>query len=115
MVSDGAEAKIPELGIEVFNSSADSALDGAVDEALTVLNALRDKLNAARADRQKYMTFFGEIAEKLYLTTEQARRALSCLGFPIENSDTLITTLRDGTEAMLHLCRPNPERSGSSI
>src|SRR5665647_303312 len=68
VVSDGAEAKIPELGIEVFNSSADSALDGTVDEALTVLNALRDKLNAARADRQKYMTFFGEIAEKLYLT-----------------------------------------------
>lgn len=108
VVSDGAEAKIPELGIEVFNSSADSALDGAVDEALTVLNALRDKPNAARADRQKYMTFFVEIAEKLYLTTEQARRALSCLGFPIEDSDTLITTLRDGNEAMLHL----PAKSG---
>lgn len=103
VLSDGAEAKLPELGIEVFNSSADSALDGAVEEALTVLNALRDKPNAARADRQKYMTFFGDLAEKLYLSSEQARRALSCLGFPIENSDTLIATLRDGNEAMLHL------------
>jgi hypothetical protein len=78
-------------------------LDAAVHSALSGLKTLRDKPNAARDDRQKYTAFFGEIAERLYLNSEQARRAISCLGLPAENSDTLIVTLRDGKEAMLQL------------
>lgn len=103
MLSGRVKARISELDIETFESSADAALDAAVHSALSGLKTLRDKPNAARDDRQKYAAFFGEIAERLYLNSEQARRAISCLGLPAENSDTLIVTLRDGKEAMLQL------------
>lgn len=100
---DGAKAKIAELSIEVFDASADAALDDAVHSALSGLKTLREKSNAARDDRDRYARFFGDIAERLYLTGDQARRAVACLGLPIEASDTLIATLRDGGEAVLPL------------
>ena len=103
MLSDRVKAKIVELDIETFDTSADAALDAATHGALSGLKTLREKPRAARDDRQKYMTFFGEIAERLYLNAEQTRRAISCLGLPTENSDALIVTLRDGKEAMLQL------------
>jgi len=105
--NDGAKAKIADLNIEVIDGSADAALDDAVHGALSGLKTLRDKPNAAREDREKYATFFGDIAERLYLTGEQARRAIACLGLPIDASDTLIATLRDGAEAVV----PLPTRS----
>ena len=43
------------------------------------------------------------MAEHLYLTGEQARRALSCLGLPIDRADTLIPVLRTGEEAVVPL------------
>lgn len=103
MLSGRVKAKIVELDIETFETSADAALDAAVHGALSGLKTLREKPHAARDDRQKYMTFFGEIAERLYLNAEQARRAISCLGLPTENTDALIVSLRDGKEAMLQL------------
>jgi dCTP deaminase len=105
--NDGAKAKIADLNIEILDGSADAALDDAVHGALSGLKTLRDKPNAAREDREKYAAFFGEIAERLYLTGEQARRAIAALGLPIDASDTLIATLRDGAEAVV----PLPTRS----
>jgi hypothetical protein len=49
------------------------------------------------------MSFFGDIAERLYLTGEQARRALASLGLPVGTEDTLVATLRDGTDAVVPL------------
>ena len=51
--------------------------------------------------------FFGDIAERLYLTGEQTRRALGVLGLPTDAGDTLIATLRDGADAVV----PLPTRS----
>jgi len=99
----GAKATIFELNIEIFDTSADAALDGAVQSALDGLKALRDNPKAAHEDREKYAAFFGEMAEHLYLTGEQARRALSCLGLPIDRADTLIPVLRTGEEAVVPL------------
>lgn len=104
---DGAKAKIADLNIEVIDGSADAALDDAVHSALGGLQTLREKPNAARGDREKYAAFFGDIAERLYLTGEQARRAVAALGLPIDAGDTLIATLRDGAEAVV----PLPTRS----
>lgn len=100
---DGAKAKIADLSIEVLDASADAALDDAVHSALSGLKTLREKPNAARDDHDRYTRFFGDIAERLYLTGDQARRAVACLGLPIEASDTLIATLRDGGAAVLPL------------
>lgn len=105
--NDGAKAKIADLNIEVLDGSADAALDDAVHSALGGLKTLREKPNGAREDREKYTAFFGDIAERLYLTGEQARRAIASLGLPIEAGDTLIATLRDGREAVV----PLPTRS----
>ena len=105
--NDGAKAKIADLNIEILDASADAALDDAVHSALGGLKTLREKPNGAREDREKYAAFFGDIAERLYLTGEQARRAIASLGLPIDASDTLIATLRDGAEAVV----PLPTRS----
>jgi len=103
LVNGGAEARIPGLGIEIADGSADAALHGAVERALDGLKTLRDHPNAAQDERGKYQVFFGEIAERLYLTGEQTRQAIACLGFAIEDNNTLIATLRDGKEALLSL------------
>jgi dUTPase len=105
--NDGAKAKITDLNIEILDASADAALDDAVHGALGGLTTLREKPNSAREDREKYASFFGDIAERLYLTGEQARRAIASLGLPLDISDTLIATLRDGAEAVV----PLPTRS----
>lgn len=99
----GATARIGDLNIEILDASADAALDAAVRAALGGLKTLRDKPNGAREDREKYGTFFGDIAERLYLTGEQTRRALGALGLPTDGSDTLIATLRDGADAVVAL------------
>ena len=103
LVNGGAEAKIPGLGIEIADDSADAALGGAVERALDGLKTLREHPSTAHDEREKYQMFFGEIAERLYLSAEQARQAVSCLGFAIDSNDTLIATLRDGKEALLSL------------
>jgi deoxycytidine triphosphate deaminase/addiction module HigA family antidote len=100
---EGAKATLSELSIEIFDVSADAALEGAVHGALEGLKALRDKPHAAREDHEKYAAFFGEIAEHLYLTGEQARRALSCLDYSVENADALIASLRGGGEVLVPL------------
>jgi deoxycytidine triphosphate deaminase len=108
LVNGGAEAKISGLGIEIADDSADAALGGAVERALDGLKTLREHPGAARDERGRYQEFFSEIAERLYLTADQARQAVSCLGFSVDNSDTLIVALRDGKEALLSL----PTKSG---
>jgi deoxycytidine triphosphate deaminase/addiction module HigA family antidote len=100
---DGAKAQIAELNIEILDASAEAARDDAVDCALSGLKTLREKPNAARQDREKYTRFFAAIAEHLYLSGEQARRATVCLGLPAGDDDTLIATLRDGGEAIVSL------------
>jgi dCTP deaminase len=105
--NDGAKARIADLNIEILDVSADAALEGAVHAALNGLKALRDKPHSAREDREKYAAFFGDIAERLYLSGEQVRRAIACLGLPADAGETLIATLRDGGEAVI----PLPTRS----
>jgi deoxycytidine triphosphate deaminase/addiction module HigA family antidote len=101
--NDGAKAKISDLNIEILDAAPEAALDGAVHGALSGLKTLREKPNAARDDCEKYAAFFGNIAERLYLTSEQTSRALACLGLPIDSSDTLLAALRDGGEAIVPL------------
>lgn len=104
----GAKATIADLNIEVLDASADAALDDAVQGALGGLKTLREKPNAAREDREKYAAFFGDIAERLHLTGEQAHAAIAALGLPTDAGGTMIATLRDGGEAVV----PLPTRSG---
>jgi dCTP deaminase len=101
--NDGAKARLSDLGIEILDASADAALDDTVQGALNGLQTLRAKPGAGREDREKYTSFFGDIAERLYLTGEQARRALASLGLPIGTEDTLVATLRDGADAVVPL------------
>ncbi|HEY2757713.1 MAG TPA: hypothetical protein VGJ01_18445 [Pseudolabrys sp.] len=68
--NDGAKARLSDLGIEILDASADAALADTVQGALNGLQTLRAKPGAAREDREKYASFFGEIAERLYLTGE---------------------------------------------
>jgi deoxycytidine triphosphate deaminase/addiction module HigA family antidote len=103
ILSERFKAVISELDIETFDSSADAALDAAVRSALSGLKTLRDKPNLARDDHQKYMTFFNKIAEGLLLGAEHVQHALSYLGLAFEKGDTLIVSLRDGTQVMLPL------------
>lgn len=103
MQGDRVKARLTELDIEAFDMSADVALDSAVQAALTGLNMLRNKPNAARETRDKFVSFFGELAENIFLTADQTRSAIACLGLPADDNDTLIVPLRDGGEAMLHL------------
>ena len=103
MRSRGAEARIAELTIEFEAASADDALDAVVHGALAGLRTLRDHPAEARNEREKYSDFFSEIAADLHLNTEQARKAIACLGFPVANDDVLVVTSRDGKEAILHL------------
>jgi dCTP deaminase len=104
---DGAKATICDLHIEIFDASADAALDGAVQSALDGLTALRENPDAAQEDREKYAVFFGALAGRLYLTGEQARRALARLGLSTDRTDTLIPSLRSGGQAVV----PLPTRS----
>lgn len=101
--NDGAKARLSDLSIEILDASADAALDDTVQSALNGLQTLRAKPGAAREDREKYTSFFGDIAERLYLSGEQARRALNSLGLPIGTEDTLVATLRDGADAVVPL------------
>jgi deoxycytidine triphosphate deaminase/addiction module HigA family antidote len=102
-VNDGAKARLSDLSIEILDASADAALADTVQSALNGLQTLRAKPGAAREDREKYASFFGDIAERLYLTGEQARWALACLGLPIGTADTLVATLRDGADSVIPL------------
>jgi dCTP deaminase len=101
--NDGAKARLSDLSIEILDASADAALADTVQSALNGLQTLRAKPGAAREDREKYASFFGDIAERLYLTGEQARWALRCLGLPIGTADRLVATLRDGADAVIPL------------
>ncbi len=103
IVDGGIKATICELNIEIYDTSADAALEAAVQSALDGLKALRAKPNAAHEDRETYASFFEAIAEHLYLSGEQARRALSCLGLPVDHADTLIPALRTGGEVVVPL------------
>jgi dCTP deaminase len=98
-----AEARIPELGVEFSGASEEAALAAVVRGALNGLKTLRDRPAAARDDREKYTTFFGDLADRLHLDTEQARRAVGCLGLNAGHDDAPIVTLRDGSEVMLQL------------
>jgi deoxycytidine triphosphate deaminase/addiction module HigA family antidote len=103
MRGDQTEARIPELGVEFSGASEETALAAAVQGALNGLKTLCDRPAAARDDREKYTTFFGALADRLHLDTEQARRAVACLGLTAGHGDAPIITLRDGSEAMLQL------------
>lgn len=109
MKGDKAEARIPELNLAFEAHSADAALDAVVQGALGGLQLLRTRPGAAREEHKRYSLFFGDLADRLHLDGEQARRAVLGLGFPIDNKDALIVPLRDGKEALLQL----PPRNAS--
>ena len=112
VVPDGVSAKISDLGIEIIEGSAEAALDSAAKVALSTLHSLRANSHAAAKFSAKYMTFFGEIAERLHLSAEQVRSAISCIGLPIEDiedNDNPIVKLRNGEEEVLHL-PPKPAK-----
>ena len=89
--------------------SADAALDAVVQGALAGLLVLRTRPRRAREEHKRYALFFGDLADRLHLDGEQARRAALCLGFANDNKDALIVPLRDGKEAVLQL----PPRNAS--
>ena len=97
------EARIAELNLAFEAPSADAALDAVVQGALAGLLLLRTRPGAAREEHQRYSLFFGDLADRLQLDGEQARRAALCLGFAIDNKDALIVPLRDGKQAVLQL------------
>lgn len=101
LVHGGAEATIAQLGIKIFDVSAETAIDGAVESALQNLTALRHRSDATRDLHQEYLPFFGAIANRLYLSGDQVRSAIGCLGFKIGNGHTLFVTLPDGGQATL--------------
>lgn len=103
VADDGTKATIADLNIEIIDSSADDALNEAVQSALSGLKVLRAKPHAARADHDKYARFFASIVERLHLTGEQAQRAVTALGLPTQDGDIPIVTLRDGAEAVVSL------------
>ena len=103
MRGDEAEARIPELGVEFSGASEEAALAAVVRAALNGLKTVRDHPAAARDDREKYVTFFGTMADRLHLDAEQARRAVASLGLTAGHEEAPIVTLRDGSEAMLQL------------
>lgn len=103
VASDGARATIADLNIEIIDTSADGALDEAVQSTLNGLKVLRAKPHTARADHDKYSRFFGEIVERLHLPGEQAQRAIAALGLTTQTGDILIVTLRDGAEVVVSL------------
>ena len=109
MKGDKTEARIPELHLVFEAHSADAAIDAVVHGALAGLQVLRARPQAAREEHKQYAMFFGDVADRLHLDGEQARRAVLCLGFPIDNKDALIVPLRDGKEALLQL----PPRNAS--
>jgi len=101
--ADGATARIADLNIEILDASADAARDAAVRAALGGLKTLRDQPGGAPESRGKYDAFFGDVAERLYLSGEQTRRALAVLGLPADRGDTLIASLRNGADAVVPL------------
>jgi len=106
---DKTEARISELNLAFEAHSADAAIDAVVNGALAGLQALRTRPQAASEKRTHYARFFGRIADRLHHDGAQARRAMLCLGFPVDNKDALIVPLRDGQEALLQL----PPRNAS--
>ena len=59
--NDGAKARLSDLSIEILDASADAALADTVQSALNGLQTLRTNPGAAREDREKYASFFGDI------------------------------------------------------
>ena len=102
-----AEARIPELGVEFSGASEEAALAAVVRAALNGLKTVRDHPAAARDEREKYVTFFGAMADRLHLDGEQARRAVACLGLATGHDEAPIVTLRNGSQAMLQLPTPS--------
>ena len=109
MKGDKTEAQIAELHLAFEAHSADAALDAVVHGALNGLQILRTRPQAAREEHKRYALFFGEVADRLHLDGEQARRAVLSLGFAIDSKDALILPLRDGQEVLLQL----PPRNAS--
>ncbi len=103
-VHDGFSAKIAELEIEVIETSADAALDCAVTGALAMLQSLRADPSAAVEARDRFLTFYAEIAERLYLSADQVLGAVACLGLRVADKGNPIVRLRNG--ASIHLQMP---------
>jgi deoxycytidine triphosphate deaminase/addiction module HigA family antidote len=102
-VPDGFSAEIVELGVELIEITAEAALDSAVKVALSALHSLCVNSRAAAKVSKKYTAFFGEIAERLYLSADQVRSAIACVGLPAENDDNPVVKLHNGEIAVIYL------------
>ncbi len=96
-----AEARIPELGVELGDASEEAARAAVVQGALNGLKSLRAHPMAARDAREKYEGFFAALADRLHLNADETRRALAALGLAVGQEEAPIVRLRDGSEAML--------------
>ena len=103
MKNGDAEARIPELGLELEDTSEETARAAVVQSALNGLKSLRAHPTAPRDAREAYESFFGALADRLHFNAEQARRAIACLGLAAGHEEAPIVALRDGSEAMLQL------------
>ncbi len=103
MKNGDAEARIPELGLELEDTSEETARAAVVQSALNGLKSLRAHPTAPRDAREAYESFFGALADRLHFNAEQARRAIACLGLAAGHEEAPIVPLRDGSEAMLQL------------
>jgi deoxycytidine triphosphate deaminase/addiction module HigA family antidote len=99
----GFEAKIAALNVEFNASSAEAALDAAVQGTLAALRALRDRPDMAREEWAKYARFFDEVVTDLDLNSDQVRTVLTGLGLHSEGDDVLVVSLREGDGVVLHL------------
>jgi addiction module HigA family antidote len=101
---EGFCAKVPELDIELIETSADAALDAAVTGALRGLQPFVTDPSAAVEGRERFIGFFGEIAERLYLSAEQVLGAAACLGLdPNGDKANPVVTLPNGTSVSLQV------------
>lgn len=97
-------ARIVDLNIETIDASADAAIDNAVQAALSGLKGVFASGKIAFDEREKYFAFFSAIVERLYLSGDQARRALAVLGVTQQDGENaVIVPLRNGTEVVVPL------------
>ena len=95
-------AKIPELEIDIAESSMERAISAAMSSALETLKVVRS--NQTRTELgDKYEAFFGRLSDRLYLSAEQARHAIASLGLGGRNAGQSIVKLRGGSSTILQL------------
>jgi deoxycytidine triphosphate deaminase/addiction module HigA family antidote len=100
-VYDGFSGKVPELEIDIVAGSEEAAFISAVGCALDTLKVIRANPKAKTELSEKYDAFFVRIAERLSLSADQARNAVTSLGLANKDTGQRLVTLRHGSPTIL--------------